>query len=318
MTASKPTVSILIPCYNSDHWVGTAIESALNQDYAQIEVLVYDDASSDTSVDKIRSYPGTRLLQGVENRGGNYARNCLIHGAQGEWLQFLDADDYLLKNKISQDIECFDNNHKIDAVVSQTIASYSDQDSPEALPYDSIAADADLWALWLAWKMPQTSGFLWKKKTLEKLGNWNTDWSNCQDYELTYRALKHGCQFHIREGAQSIYRQWSSNTVSKKNIQSVIDNRTRLSDSALQYLETVNILTPERLEAAQKSFFEMARNLAATDILNALAYHKKRKGTWGIRIAGPAAPTIYRLAYSIFGFYWAEKIASFKRTHNFK
>jgi glycosyltransferase involved in cell wall biosynthesis len=97
---STVLVSILIPCYNAERWVGEAIESALAQTWPEKEVLVIDDGSTDRSLEVIQRYRGRIRWETGPNRGSNTARNRLLELSAGEWLQYLDADDYLRPNKV--------------------------------------------------------------------------------------------------------------------------------------------------------------------------------------------------------------------------
>src|SRR5262245_58403046 len=98
-------VSILIPCYNAERWISEAIESALAQTWAAKEVIVVDDGSTDRSLDIIRKFDGRIRWETGPNRGGGRARNRLLELASGEWLQYLDADDYLLPEKIAAQMQ---------------------------------------------------------------------------------------------------------------------------------------------------------------------------------------------------------------------
>ena len=95
----QPLVSILIPCYNAERWVGQAIESALAQTWPNKEVIVVDDGSTDGSLEVIKSFGDRIKWETGPNRGGNVARNRLLELSHGEWIQYLDADDYLLPAK---------------------------------------------------------------------------------------------------------------------------------------------------------------------------------------------------------------------------
>lgn len=98
-------VSIIIPCYNAERWIADAIESCLAQTYHPIEIIVVDDGSTDGSAETAKSC----LMQGhipyqiihIENSGPSRARNIGWQYAQGEWVQFLDADDLLTPDKIN-------------------------------------------------------------------------------------------------------------------------------------------------------------------------------------------------------------------------
>ncbi len=90
-----PLVSIVIPCFNAEGTVGEAIQSALDQDYPNREVIVIDDGSTDKSVDVIRTFGDSIRWETGPNRGGNVARNRGLELARGTLIQFLDSDDIL-------------------------------------------------------------------------------------------------------------------------------------------------------------------------------------------------------------------------------
>ncbi len=107
-------VSILIPCYNAERWIAQSIESALAQTYGSIEVIVVDDGSTDRSLDIIRGFGDRIRWETGPNRGGNWARNRLLDLARGEWVQFLDADDYLLPDKVEPQMHFLQNHPETD------------------------------------------------------------------------------------------------------------------------------------------------------------------------------------------------------------
>src|SRR5947209_3032355 len=109
------TVSVIIPCYNAGAWLQEAIESCFNQTYGPIEIIVVDDGSEDDSLSIARSYgDGVRVLTGPR-RGISSARNRGFEGSSGKFIQFLDADDYLLPEKIERDVR-FLEHERADAV----------------------------------------------------------------------------------------------------------------------------------------------------------------------------------------------------------
>src|SRR5690348_5590106 len=100
-----PLVSVLIPCFNAERWIGQAIDSALTQSWAAKEVIVMDDGSTDDSLSIIRQFDRRIRWETGPNLGGNAARNQLLNLAHGSWIQYLDADDYLLPDKIACQME---------------------------------------------------------------------------------------------------------------------------------------------------------------------------------------------------------------------
>lgn len=101
----QPTVSALIPCYNTRDCVLSAIESALDQEGYEVEVVVVDDASVDGTPDVVEAaYPAderVRLIRQMENRGPSAARNIALQEARGIWVGLLDADDTWLPNRVA-------------------------------------------------------------------------------------------------------------------------------------------------------------------------------------------------------------------------
>jgi glycosyltransferase involved in cell wall biosynthesis len=86
-------VSAVIPTYNHARYVCEAVESALNQTYGRMEVIVVDDGSTDDTRARLEQYGGRVRYVHQANRGLSAARNTGIRHAKGEWVAFLDADD---------------------------------------------------------------------------------------------------------------------------------------------------------------------------------------------------------------------------------
>jgi glycosyltransferase involved in cell wall biosynthesis len=102
-----PLVSIIIPCYNAEVYISEAITSCLEQTYNRIEVIVVNDGSSDGSHDIIEGFGDKIILIGQTNMGGSAARNTGLRAAQGDFVKFLDADDFLEKDIIEKQVERF-------------------------------------------------------------------------------------------------------------------------------------------------------------------------------------------------------------------
>lgn len=98
----KPLVSIAIAAYNAEKYLRECLDSVLEQEYKNIEVIVINDGSKDSTLDICNSYLDERLhVYSQENKGLSYSRNRGMDLAKGEWLLFVDADDLLHKNIIS-------------------------------------------------------------------------------------------------------------------------------------------------------------------------------------------------------------------------
>ena len=95
-------ISIIIPVYNVEGYIGKCLESLSNQTFTDIEVLFIDDCSTDNSRELITSYINDykgdilfRLICQPHNQGQSVARNRGIKEAQGEYVYMLDSDDYI-------------------------------------------------------------------------------------------------------------------------------------------------------------------------------------------------------------------------------
>ena len=101
-------VTIGMPVYNAEKYISRSIDTVLNQSFEEIELLIVDDCSTDSTVSIIERYQNThprggciRLLRQEKNAGPSAARNRIIKEAQGHFLYFMDADDTILVNTIS-------------------------------------------------------------------------------------------------------------------------------------------------------------------------------------------------------------------------
>lgn len=96
------TFSVIMPCYNAGRWVGRALRSVAEQTHRPHETIVIDDGSTDDSLRQIReSGVDVRLLEG-NHAGAAAARNLGLEVATGDWIAFLDADDYWYANHLEQ------------------------------------------------------------------------------------------------------------------------------------------------------------------------------------------------------------------------
>lgn len=303
-------VSIIIPCRNAATWIVAAIKSALGQTHTPAEVIVVDDASTDDSSSRIASFGDrVRLIQGPW-RNGNAARNAGLTAANGEWIQFLDADDYLEPEKIARQLAEAGDIDTADVLYSPTwIETWRDSRTVhrEVSPLDT---NTDLFTQWFTWQLPQTGGALWRREALLRYGGWKEGQPCCQEHELYLRALEIGFRFRHCPTAGAIYRIWSEKTVCRIDPVLVIREKTRLIDAAIDWLRHHDRLLPAHLAAAGQACFEMARTWAKVDLGLAAAYSAQRRAAGLFLARGPAAPGSYRIMMRILGFSLAERLAA--------
>lgn len=100
----NPEVSILIPTYNSEAYIAQALESIFNQTYCNWEIILVDDASTDSTLEIVGNFNDERLkiISNQRNRGVSFGRNCGIKKAQGNWIALLDSDDWYESERIEK------------------------------------------------------------------------------------------------------------------------------------------------------------------------------------------------------------------------
>ncbi len=114
-------VSVIIPTYNRKKQCLRAIESALNQQDCQAEIIVIDDGSTDSTKDYLKPYTDRIHYLRQNNQGASAARNAGLDAANGDYIAFLDADDYFTIEHLKDSIELLDNQPNIDFVFSNTV-----------------------------------------------------------------------------------------------------------------------------------------------------------------------------------------------------
>lgn len=304
----RPLVSILIPCFNAKQWVAEAIDSGLAQTWAEKEVIVVDDGSTDGSLDVIQSFQGRIRWETGPNRGGNAARNRLLELAGGDWVQYLDADDYLLRDKIARQME-FLARHPADVVFGPATWEYwSTSDTKRELVL--IPEPHDVWVLLASWQLPQTGAPLWRKGAIYDVGGWRLSQPCCQEHELYLRLLTGEKRFAYHPTNGAVYRQWSTETVCKRDISEVHRRRLEIEQRLEDHLREKKLLTSQRLHAINQARFEIARIVWQYDArLAQEIMDQVRSLDPEFSPTGAAAPSHYRLIFHSLGFQAAEKLA---------
>jgi glycosyltransferase involved in cell wall biosynthesis len=307
-----PLVSIGIPCYNAEQWIAASVQSALDQTWPRKEVIVVDDGSTDGTLSVLGKFGDAIRVERASHGGANRARNLILRAAQGEWLQYVDADDYLRTDKIAQQFAEAGTPENADAIYSPILKEHWRDGHPEPLVAEPIDASSDIYTQFLRWEMPQTSGTLWRRDVLAAIGGWDEDPTQlCDEHDCYFRALKSNRRFVFAPTPNAVYRIWSEETRSHSNQKPVIFSRTALCESLREWLRDRGQWTPAHEAALGRSLLEMARKLASEDLNLACRYQAARKAD--IRLDGPAAPAMYRRVYRMFGFRAAETLGRLMR-----
>jgi hypothetical protein len=237
-----------------------------------------------------------------------------LHLARGEWLQYVDADDYLLPEKIEAQMKFLEASPKQDVVYGPILRehwSYGGESRSEKCP---IPEPHDLWILLSRCLLPQTGAHLWRKQAIIDVGGWRADQTCFQDYELHLRLLMAGKRFGYCEQGGAVYRQWGEHTLSKRDKREMRRRRLEVQQQTEDFLGQQNQLTHERRWAINQCRFEIARIAWTDDHAEALRIVDLiRRSQPDFQPAGNAAPPQYWLAWRLLGFSLAETIADWRR-----
>lgn len=183
-----PLVSVIIPCYNHAHFLSAAIESALDQTYKHIEVVVVDDGSTDYTPDIAAHYPEVRYAR-QQNRGLAAARNTGIRESQGSYLVFLDADDRLLPAALEAGVN---------GCRTHPACAFVFGDHRRVAPEGSLLEKSEMprvhedyfSALLRGNCVAMHATVMYRRSALEAVGGFDSSLPACEDYDLYLRIAR--------------------------------------------------------------------------------------------------------------------------------
>ncbi len=185
-------VSVVIPNYNYAHYLREAIDSVLAQTYPEIEVIVVDDGSSDTSREVLTGYGDGVKTVFQENQGVSAARNNGVAASSGEFVAFLDADDSWLPSKIERQVERFRSNPALGLI--HVAVNEVDADGNSLLErYEGLEGNVagELLMLKRAGILGGGSGLMVTRKVFDEVCGFDTRLSTSADWDFFYQVSSH-------------------------------------------------------------------------------------------------------------------------------
>ncbi|MBD1828744.1 glycosyltransferase [Microcoleus vaginatus GB1-A2] len=233
-SAKTPRVSVIIPVYNCERYITIAIESVIAQTYQDWEVIVIDDGSTDSTSLVLNAYRDIIQYVYQENQGAAIARNRGCELAKGEFLAFLDADDFFLPEKLAKQIACFDADPSLDMVqTGWLIVDEKGKDISPALPWE-YAPQLNL-ETFVMYKYVRPSAMMLRREWWERLGGFDPRFPPTEDLDFVLRLALKGCQCVWLKEILTCYRQHDSNLMSggskvMKNMEVVMEQFFARSD----------------------------------------------------------------------------------------
>jgi glycosyltransferase involved in cell wall biosynthesis len=202
MSNENKLVSVIIPVYNGERYLGEAIESVLAQDYRPMEVIVVNDGSTDNTETIAKRYGNDIIYARQEKRGPAAARNRGLRMSHGEVIGFLDADDLWSENKLSLQLTRLAEDRSVEIVMglSQPMKLQTDKDGKAIFEkwYDPFCA------LLLG-------AALFRKSVFEKVGLFDETLHYGEDTDWFMRVREMGVSMTIIQEVSLFYRRHESN-----------------------------------------------------------------------------------------------------------
>lgn len=240
-------VSVVIPCYNAAAFLERAVKSVIKQEIPGIEIILVNNNSTDGTNNIISSivemYRNKITIIGTNEtvKGACAARNKGLSLAKHKFIQFLDADDEILPNKLERQLELANSTNA--DIISGTYEFLA----PNALIKRRLKRPlSDVWKGLISTQLGITSANLWRKQALIDVGGWDVSLSSSQEYDLLFRLLKMDKKL-IQDYELSCYVHAEDNSVSRSSnvdrTNRIVDNYIDLRFRIKEYLEFKGLFT---------------------------------------------------------------------------
>lgn len=245
----NPLISVVIPNYNRGHMIEKVIDSVNQQTYSTVEIIIVDDCSTDYSINTIQALQANqnniRLIALEKNSGANACRNIGVDHAKGDFIAFLDSDDFFLPTKLEKQMNILQEQKDIGFVVTGFGAK-----AVHTLPEGIIPLKETI-------KQNNLGGFstLMVRKTLfHQVGGLDQELLSCQDWDLFLKLLQISKGYKIEEDL--VIYEVQTDSISK-NTNKVVQGYTIVSQRATLINEQLQLIQPKELKAYQEYYLAM-------------------------------------------------------------
>jgi len=227
----KPKFSVIMPVYNDEKYVGKAIESVLQQTYRSFELIIVDDGSTDGTPDVLAEFEGNPKVKIIrqENGGTAVARNTGLRYARGEYIAFLDSDDFYTPDRLEV-INRYIEKHR--SGINCFATDVAVWNGKKIVKYFSDGKICQLLKRGCTWENGMIFGsVVINAKVFSEIGAFNEKYRILEDREMHYRLLANGYEIPFLKHCGYYYRRGQG--TNKTNLRGVLNDAIR---AATQYL----------------------------------------------------------------------------------
>lgn len=229
----KSLISVVTPQYNRELLIKQTFQSLVNQSYPVWEWIVVDDNSSEDSIRYLEEIIGSEsrvklFRRHRKPRGAPTCRNIGIEHVVGELVVFLDSDDLLSPHCLEQRVKVMEQNPHLDFAVFPMLL-FTNQTSEAKYLWNVDTREDDLSRFLRLDAVWQTSGLIWRKSALEKIGGFTEGLACWQDVDLHLKALFHKLSYKkfYHYAPDCFYRKHNQGSVSQERINTPEKLRSR-------------------------------------------------------------------------------------------
>jgi len=286
-------------------YISASILSALNQTYLDIEIICIDNNSTDNTLSILNEFkekfPNKITVLQEFKKGAPATRNKGLTVAKGEWIQFLDADDELMPDKILNQVNHIFNNPSVEVIVAPLIKNFITRKNVYIEALDNV------WVGIILSRAGCTCSNLYKKTAVVKINGWDETKISSQETWLLFNLLKQQCNISVYNKAETIVNERVCGSITFNNRIGNWERYVTFREEIWQFLKSVNLITPEIEKALKQSIFDSIRFSFKEDPEKAIALYKKHVKDKFVPIESKVTGKNYLSLYNLVGFSSLEK-----------